>query len=76
MCEQIESESFRADRCEVLAVLTFGRAAGAPWVSLSVVPDEGRDPRIDLLSFELLTESERRAMGSQPAHEVSQSGRS
>ena len=76
LSEQIESESFRADRCEVLAVLTFGRAAGAPWVSLSLVPDEGRDPRIDLLSFELLSESERRAMGSQPAHEVSQSGRS
>ena len=76
LSEQIESETFRADRCEVLAVLTFGRAAGAPWVSLSLVPDEGRDPRINLLSFELLTESERRAMGSQPDPEVSQSGRS
>lgn len=76
LSEQIDSETFRADRCQVLAVLTFGRAAGEPWVSLSIVPDEGRDPRIDLLSFELLTESERQAMASRPTHEVSQSGRS
>jgi len=57
-------------------VLTFGRAAGAPWVSLSVVPDEGQDPRIDLLSYELLTEAERRALEPGAAHEISQSGRS
>ncbi len=76
LSEQMESESFRADRCEILAVLTFGRAAGAPWVSLSLVPDEGQEPRTDLLSFELLSESERRAIASPTAPEVSQSGRS
>lgn len=75
LSEEISSESFRADRCEIAAVLTFGRAAGTPWVSLSVVPDEGRDPRIDLLSYELLTDVERRTIEPQTQREVSQTGR-
>ncbi|MBK7947920.1 MAG: VWA domain-containing protein [Deltaproteobacteria bacterium] len=75
LSEEISSETFRADRCELVAVLTFGRAAGAPWVSLSVVPDDGQDPRIDLLSYELLTDAERRAIEPQTQREVSQTGR-
>ncbi len=74
LTEQIDSESFRADRCEILAVLSFGRAAGSPWVTLSIVPDEGRDPQIDLLSFELLSETERHATRTDATREVSQSG--
>ncbi|MBY0399925.1 FHA domain-containing protein, partial [Myxococcota bacterium] len=75
LTEEISSEAFRADRCEILAVLTFGRAAGTPWVSLSVVPDEDQDPRIDLLSYELLADAERRAIEPQTQREVSQTGR-
>jgi pSer/pThr/pTyr-binding forkhead associated (FHA) protein/Mg-chelatase subunit ChlD len=74
LTEQIDDASFRADRCEILAVLSFGRSAGAPWVTLSIVPDEGRDPQIDLLSFELLSEEERRAIQPDAAREVSQTG--
>jgi hypothetical protein len=43
-------------------------------VTLSIVPDEGRDPQIDLLSFELLSEEERRAIQPDAAREVSQTG--
>jgi len=74
LTEQIEGETFRADRCEILAVLSFGRAAGSPWVTLSIVPGEGQDPKIDLLSFELLSEAERRATRPEATREVSQSG--
>ncbi|MFK7899004.1 MAG: FHA domain-containing protein [Myxococcota bacterium] len=58
LTEQLQSESFRRDRCEILAVLSFGEGQ-QPWVSLSIVPDEGQDPRIDLLSYEFLTAEER-----------------
>lgn len=78
LSEEISSESFRADRCEILAVLTFGRAAGIPWVSLTVVPDQSQDPRVDLLSYELLTAAERQAIEpqtQQTQREVSQTGR-
>lgn len=79
LTEQLQSESFRRDRCEILAVLTFGQNAGddaLPWVSLSVVPDEGQDPRIDLLSYEFLTAEERGEIEStiQPEPEQSHSG--
>lgn len=74
LTEQVESESFRADRCEILSVLSFGRAAGAPWVTLSIVPAEGQEPQIDLLSFELLSEAERRAIRPEATREVSRSG--
>lgn len=58
----LQDESFLRERCEILAVLTFGRGAGGesePWVSLSIVPEEGQEPQIDLLSYEFLTEEER-----------------
>jgi hypothetical protein len=78
LTEQLQSESFRRDRCEILAVLSFGEGL-LPWVSLSVVPDEGQDPRIDLLSYEFLTAEERGEI-EQTEHpgteaEQSQSGR-
>ncbi len=75
LTEQIDDESFRNDRCEVLAVLSFGRSAGSPWATLSLVPEAGRAPHIDLLSFELLSEEERRAVQPEIAREVSQTGR-
>jgi hypothetical protein len=73
LTEQLQSESFRSDRCEILAVLTFGRGE-APWVSLSIVPDEDQDPRIDLLSYEFLTDRERRDIEPGESANVSQSG--
>ena len=75
LTEQIDDESFRSDRCEVLAVLSFGRSAGSPWATLSLVPEAGRAPHIDLLSFELLSEEERSAVQPEIAREVSQTGR-
>lgn len=71
--EQLQAESFRGERCEILAILTFGDAP-QPWVSLSIVPDEGQDPRIDLLSYEFLTEEERREIEPRVDPEISQSG--
>ena len=86
LTEHLQSESFRRDGCEVLAVLTFGQPPtpeptsgstssstsssthastsgtgkeATPWVSLSIVPDEGQDLGIDLLSYEFLTAEER-----------------
>ena len=73
LAEHLQAESFRADRCEILALLTFG-LADAPWVSLTIVPDEGQDPRIDLLSYEFLTESEREEIEPSLDAEISQSG--
>lgn len=103
LTEQLQAESFRTERCEILAVLSFGAAdplppselssaaqptgrsaqsqdapssdtAGSPWVSLTIVPDEGQDPRIDLLSYEFLTEAERAQIEPSVDHEISQSG--
>lgn len=45
-----------------------------PWVSLSIVPQEGRDPRIDLLSYGFLTDTERREIEPQIDPEISRSG--
>ncbi len=73
LTELLQDESFARDRCEILALLTCG-VDGQPWVSLSIVPDEGRDPRIDLLSYEFLTEAERREIEPQIDPEISQSG--
>ena len=47
---------------------------GQPWVSLSIVPQEGRDPRIDLLSYAFLTDIERREIEPQVGPEISISG--
>lgn len=77
LMEELQSESFRKERCRILALLTFGQpreAEAEPWVSLSVVPDEGEDPRIDLLSYEFLTEAERQEIEPNLDPEVSQSG--
>lgn len=63
LTEELESDSFRLDRCEILAVLTFGGDSEA-WASLSIVPEEGQDPQLELLSFELLTEQERSELAS------------
>ena len=73
LTEQLQSESFKTDRCEILAILTFGFDAD-PWVSLSIIPDDGQDPRIDLLSYEFLTETERREIEPNIDPEISQSG--
>jgi hypothetical protein len=43
-------------------------------VSLSIVPDEEHDPRIDLLSYELLTEEELREIDLDGPTDLSQSG--
>jgi hypothetical protein len=53
--------------------LTFGFDAD-PWVGLSIIPDDGQDPRIDLLSYEFLTEAERREIEPNIDPEISQSG--
>jgi Mg-chelatase subunit ChlD len=73
LTEQLQSESFRGDRCEILAVLSAG-CVGSPWVSLSIVPDDGQDPRIDLLSYEFLTPEERHEIESNEFVDVSHSG--
>ncbi len=74
LTEALQQESFRRDACRVLAVLTFGgESARSPWVSLSVVPEEDQDPHIDLLSYEFLTDEERRDV-EPGGHGVSQSG--
>ena len=73
LSEHLQSASFRSDHCEILALLSFGFDA-APWVSLSVVPDEGQMPRIDLLSYEFLSEREHREIEPQDNPEISQSG--
>ena len=73
LAEQLAADSFHADRCEILAVLTFGEG-DAPWVSLSVVPDEDREPRIDLLSYEFLTDEERREIDPSLTTDISRSG--
>lgn len=73
LSEELHADTFRAERCEVLAVLTFGDGE-APWVSLSIVPDEEHDPRIDLLSYELLTEEELREIDLDGPTDLSQSG--
>ena len=73
LAEELQADSFRRDRCEILAVLTFGLSE-SPWVSLSIVPDEGQDPRIDLLSYEFLTDRERREIDPSERTDLSQSG--
>jgi Mg-chelatase subunit ChlD len=73
LTEQLQSESFRKDRCEILAVLSVG-CVESPWVSLSIVPDDGQDPRIDLLSYEFLTPEERHEIESNEFVDVSHSG--
>ena len=75
LAEQLEAESFRTDGCEVLALLSFGFGldTGA-WASLSVVPQKGQDPHLDLLSYEFLTDSERREIDPRLDPSVSQSG--
>ncbi len=63
LSELLQDESFVRERCEILVVLTFGsngRESFEPWVSLSIVPDEGQESELDLLSFEFLNEEERR----------------
>jgi pSer/pThr/pTyr-binding forkhead associated (FHA) protein len=73
LSEELHADTFRAERCEILAVLTFGDGE-APWVSLSIVPDEEHDSRIDLLSYELLTEEELREIDLDGPTDLSQSG--
>ena len=73
LAEELQSEPFVADRCETLVVLSFG-FDGTPWVSLSIVPEDGQEPQIDLLTYEFLTDEERREIEPSPGPEVSQSG--
>ena len=73
LTEQLQDESFTRDRCEILAFLTFGFDE-QPWVSLSIVPDDGQDPRIDLISYEFLTDPERQELEPNIDPEISQSG--
>ena len=73
LTEQLQADSFRGQRCEILAILTFGDTP-EPWFSLSIVPDEGQDPRIDLLSYEFLTDREREEIEPSIDPEISQSG--
>ncbi|MGB0619941.1 MAG: FHA domain-containing protein [Myxococcota bacterium] len=73
LTEHLQDPSFSRDRCQILALLTCGFDE-QPWVSLSIVPDEGQDPRIDLLSYEFLTDEERREIEPQIDPDISQSG--
>ena len=73
LTEHLQDPSFSRDRCQTLALLTCGFDE-QPWVSLSIVPDEGQDRRIDLLSYEFLTDEERREIEPQIDPELSQSG--
>ena len=73
LTELLRSDSFRSDRCEMLVVLTAGQSL-SPWVSLSMVPEGGEGPRIDLLSYEFLTLEERNEIESSEQVEVSHSG--
>jgi len=73
LAEQLQAESFQTDRCETLALISFGYG-DSPWVSLTIVPDDGQDPRIDLLSYEFLTEQERQEIEPSVDAEISQSG--
>jgi hypothetical protein len=73
LAEQLQSTSFRKDRCEILVVLTAGWGE-SPWVSMSIVPDDEQDPRLDLLSYEFLTEEERQEIERHEQSEASQSG--
>ena len=78
LAEALQEESFRSDRCAVLVVLSFGRGTeqnAAPWVSLSIVPEEGQDAQIDLLSYEFLSNAERRDMRAGADSKASRSGR-
>ncbi len=73
LSEQLHADSFRTDLCEILSVLTCGLTDSA-WVSLSIVPDDGQDPRIDLLSYEFLTEEELEEIEPSEQTDLSQSG--
>ena len=73
LTELLRSDSFRSDRCEILVVLTAGQSL-SPWVSLSMVPEDGEGPRVDLLSYEFLTLEERNEIESSEQVEVSHSG--
>ncbi len=73
LSEQLQSDSFSQDGCEILAVLTFGMGE-EPWVSLTIVPEAGRAPRLDLLSYEFLTPEERREIEPTIDSEISQAG--
>jgi len=73
LSEELHADSFRGEQCEILAVLTFGFET-TPWVSLSIVPDDGQDPRIDLLSYEFLTEEELHEIDLDEHTDLSQSG--
>jgi len=75
LAEHLDAESFRAERCEILSLLSFGFSPQeGPWVSLSVVPEKGREPHLDLLSYEFLTDAERREIDPSLDLVVSQSG--
>jgi len=55
----LDSHFFKDRGCETLCVIGFG-SVSPPWVSLSVLPAK-RDPAaIEVMSFELLSEEERR----------------
>jgi hypothetical protein len=73
LAEQLRAESFHADRCETLALLSFGQG-DSPWVSLTIVPDDGQASPIELLSYEFLTEQERQEIEPALDSEISQSG--
>ena len=73
LAEQLRAESFHTDRCETLALLSFGHG-DSPWVSLTIVPDDGQASPIELLSYEFLTEQERQEIEPALDSEISQSG--
>ena len=75
LAEHLEAESFRAERCETLALLGFGyNLSGGAWASLSVVPTKGQEPHLDLLSYEFLTDAERNEIDPSLDPAISQSG--
>ena len=60
LAEQLDSRCLRERDCETLCVIPFG-AANEAWVSISILPGKPDPTAIDLMSFELLCEAERRA---------------
>lgn len=57
----LESHNFTDHGCKVLCVVTYGRDRNA-WVSVTIAPAAENPEPIDVMSVELLSEDERRAL--------------
>ena len=57
----LDSKHFADHGCKVLCVITYGRSRDA-WVSVTIAPGDDAPGPIDIMSVELLSEDERRAL--------------